>query len=85
LPFAHLLAKQQAAKDRGDQHGEDQPAEQSEGDGPCHRFEEAAFDALQSEDREIGGDDDADGIKYRPLDFMRGFADGRDAGLTSLL
>ena len=34
-----------------------------------------AFHALQSEDRQIGRDDDADRIKHGPLHFVRGLAD----------
>ena len=38
------------------------------------RFEQAAFYALQGEYGQIGGDDDADGVEHRALDFVRGVA-----------
>ena len=72
----------QAAQHGGNQHGEDQGAQQRERDRPCHGLEEPAFDALQSENRKVGGDDDADGIKYRPLNFMRRFTNRSDGGLV---
>ena len=53
------LAKHVAGQDRRDQHREDQRAQQGEGHRPRHRPEEPAFDALQSEDRQVGRDDDA--------------------------
>ena len=44
-------------------------------DGPGHGLEQAAFDALQSENRQIGGDDDGEGVENGPLDFVRRVAD----------
>ena len=56
--------------------------EQREGDGPGHGLKQAAFDALQGKDRQVGGDDDGDGIEHRTLHFVRGVADpfGRGFG-----
>ena len=34
-----------------------------------------AFDALQSEDGQVSGDDDGDGVEHRALHFVRGVAD----------
>jgi hypothetical protein len=34
-----------------------------------------AFHALQSEDRQISGNDDSDCIEHRPLHLVRGLAD----------
>ena len=65
---------------RSNQHGEDQRAEQGESDGPGHGLEQAAFDALQREDGQVRGDDDADGVEDGALYFVRGVADGRHYG-----
>ena len=57
------------AQDWSNQDRENQRAEQGEGNGPGHGLEEAAFDALQSEDGEIGGDDDGAGVEDGAQDF----------------
>src|ERR1039458_3426618 len=74
VPLLYVLSEQETGKHRRNGHGENQRAQQSEGNGPRHRFEEAAFHALQGEDGDVGGDDDADGIDYRALHFVRGVA-----------
>ena len=53
-------------------------AQQREGDRPGHRLEQAAFHALQSEDGHVRRNDDADGVKHRPLHFMRRLANGAE-------
>jgi hypothetical protein len=51
-----------------------------EGHRPGHGPEQPAFHALQREDRQIGGDDDGDGVKHRPLDLMASLADDLRGG-----
>ena len=65
---------------RSRQHGRDQNrkchgAEKSQRNRPGHGSEQAALHALQREDRQVGGDNDGDGVENRPLHFMAGFAD----------
>ena len=79
-PFPHSLAEK-----GGRQHGRDENrkrhgAEKSEGHRPGHRPEQSALHALQREDRQIGGDDDGDGVKDRPLHFMASLADDLRGG-----
>jgi hypothetical protein len=58
FPLGGAVGEEEAGEHRREQHGEDQRAEQGEGDRPGHRLEEAAFDRLQGEDGQVGGDDD---------------------------
>src|ERR1035438_5126308 len=76
MPLLHVLSEQEAAKDRRDGHGKEQRAQQRERDRPGHGLEQAALHALQGEDGDIGGDDDADGIDHGTLHFVRGVAHG---------
>src|SRR5579862_7825319 len=66
-PFSHTLAKERARKDRGDEDRKRHRTEQGERDGPGHRPEQPPLDSLQSENRQIGRDDDRDGVKHGPL------------------
>ena len=43
--------------------------------GPRHGPEQAPLDCLQGENRQVGGNDDGDGVKNRALHFMSGFGD----------
>ncbi len=76
MGFSHSLAplRNRSWPDRGDDDGEDERAQQREGDRPGHGLEEPAFDRLQREDGQIGSDDDAAGEEDRPLHFVRGLA-----------
>ena len=74
MPFPRALAEQEAGQHRRHDHGEDQRAQQRERHRPRHGLEQPAFHALQGEDRQIGGDDDGDGVEDRPLDLVRGLA-----------
>ena len=74
-PLFDSGAEQDAAQHGRDEQGEDQRAQQGEGDGPGHGAEEAAFDALQGEDGEIGNDNDDAGEEDRALDFVGGDGD----------
>ena len=51
-----------------------QRADQGEGDGPGHGFEETAFDGLQGEDGQVRSDDDAAGEEDGALHFVGGIA-----------
>src|SRR5271170_5765065 len=73
-PFFYAVTEDEQCENRSDEDREEQRAEQGEGNGPGHGFEEAAFDALQSEDGQIGGDDDGAGIENRAQDFHYGVA-----------
>jgi hypothetical protein len=58
------------------QHGhvrqrEEQRAQHSNAHRECHGLEHAALEALQREDRDVDGDDDADAEDNRPSDFER--------------
>ena len=75
FPLGGAVGEEEAGQHGREQHGEDERAEQSEGHGPGHRLEEAAFYGLQGEDGQVGGDDDGDGVEDRALDFVRGLAD----------
>jgi hypothetical protein len=74
--FSHSLApllKSRLAR-RARRRWRSQRAEQREGDGPGHGLEEAAFNGLQREDGQVGGDDDGDGEEDGALHFLRGVA-----------
>ena len=75
MPFPGAFGIKETGEHRGKQHRENQAAGEREGDGPGHGFEETPLDALQSEDRDVGRDDNTDRIKHGPLDFVRGFRD----------
>ena len=55
--------------------GKDERAEQGKSDGPGHGLEEPAFDSLEGEDGQIGGDDDAASEEDRAQHFVGGVAD----------
>ncbi len=74
-PFGHAFAEQHAGENGRDQHGKHEGAEERKGHGPGHGMEQASLDPLQSEDWQVGGNDDRDGVEDRPLDFVRRFAD----------
>src|ERR1700683_3427238 len=74
-PFFDAVAEDHKSEDRGNQNREKQRTEQGEGNSPGHGLEEAAFDALQGEDGEIGGDDDGAGVEDRAQDFHYCIAD----------
>src|ERR1700739_3404966 len=74
MPFLRTFSEGIAGQHGRDQHGKDQGSKQGEGDGPSHGLEEATFDTLQREDGQVGGDDDADGIEDRTLNFVSGFS-----------
>ena len=75
VPLANISAEDKTGNHWCDEHREEQRPQQRERYGPRHRLEQAAFNALQRENRQVCRDDDADGIEHRPLHFMRGFAD----------
>ena len=68
--FAKKYAGQHGRDENGKRHG----AQQRERDGPGHGPEEPALNALQREDRHIGGDDDGNRIEDWTLHLMRGLA-----------
>ena len=74
LPLFCALAEGDASHHRGDKNGKDQRADQRKGNRPRHRLEEPAFNRLQGEDGQIGGDDDAASKEDRPLHLMRRIA-----------
>ena len=57
------LRKQEAGQHGRDHNRENQRAQQGKRHRPGHRFEQTAFNALQREDRQIGGDDDGDRVE----------------------
>ena len=67
--------EQTGAQHGRDQQREQQRSQQGKGHGPRHGAEQAAFDALQGEDGQVGNDDDDAGEKYRLLHFVRRGAD----------
>src|SRR5215469_704157 len=75
MPFFRAFRKEEAGQHRRDDDREDQSAEQSKGNRPRHGFEEASFYGLQREYRQVGRDDDRDGIEDGPLDFVGRFGD----------
>ena len=75
LPLAGAIFEEEAGEDGRDQHGEDQAADQREGHHPGHGLEEAAFDGLQGEDGQVGGDDHSAREEDRALHLVRGLAD----------
>ena len=83
-PFFDSGAEQDAAQHGCDEQSEDQCAEQGEGDGPGHGAEEAAFDALQGEDGQIGNNDDDAGEENRALHFMGRDGDGLHEGFLGV-
>src|ERR1035438_573065 len=73
VPLASSFLKKVAGKNRRNKHRKQERAKQRERDGPSHRFEQAAFNALQRKNRQVGGDNDNDCIEDRTLHFVRGF------------
>ena len=82
-PFADSFAEKRGRQHRRDENRKRHGAEKSEGYRPGHGPEQPALHALQREDRHVGGDDDGDGVKYRPLYFVAGFPDHLGGGLRS--
>ena len=80
---AGAFGKGEAGKHGSDDNREKQRAEQREGHGPGHGTEEAAFHALEGEDRQEGGDGDDDGVEDRALHFVRRIADFFDGSLDA--
>ncbi len=74
LPLAGALGEGDGREHGAEEEREDQGAEQGEGDHPGHRLEEPAFDGLQGEDGQIGGDDHAAGEEDGALDLVGGLA-----------
>ena len=81
MPFARAFGEGETGQHGRDDDGKDQRAKQRKGHGPGHGLEEAAFDALQREDRQEGGNGDDDGVEHRALHFVRGVADALGGGL----
>ena len=75
FPLLRALAEEQTGEHGGKDHGKNESAKQCERHRPCHGPEEPAFDRLQREDGQIGGDDDGDGVEDRALHFVRGLSD----------
>ena len=80
VPFARALGEEEARQHRREQHGEDQRAQQGERHRPGHGLEQTALDRLQRKDRQVRGDDDADGVEDRALHLVRGLTNLLDAG-----
>lgn len=84
-PFLDFpVAENEVAEHRRNQKREYQRAQQCECYSPGHRTEQAAFDALQREDRQIGNDDNDARKKYRLLHFVRGGSDYLEKSLLLL-
>ena len=75
-PFFDSGTEQEAAEHGRDEQGEDERAQKGEGDGPSHGAEQAAFDALQGEDRQVGNNNNDAGEEDRALDFVGRDGDG---------
>jgi hypothetical protein len=75
FPFARLAAEHKTCQDRSDSHRECHRAQESEGHGPGHRAEQPAFHALERKNRQVGRNDDGDGVEDRSLHFVRCVAD----------
>ena len=74
-PLARILAEQDARKNRRQEHGEYQRAQQRKGHRPGHRLEKAPLHGLQCKDRKISGNDDGDREENGALHLVCGFAD----------
>ncbi len=81
----HSLTEKNARKNRRNEHREDQRPEQGERNRPGHWLEQAAFDRLEGEDRQIRGNDDADRVKHGPLHLMRRLANPFEDRLRRVL
>ena len=71
LPFLCAVAEKDAGEHRRNDHGKRKRTQERKCYGPCHWLEKASFDGLQGEDRQIGCDDNSDGVEDRPLYFVR--------------
>ena len=85
LPLLCIAFEKQARQGWCNQHRKQQGAEERISDGPRHRLEQFALDPLQSEDRQIGGDDDRNGIEHGPLHFVGRCTDALNQRKRSLL
>ena len=75
-PFLDFsVAEDEVAEHGRDQQREQKSAQQGESYGPGHGAEQAAFDALQGEDGQIGNDDDDAGEEDGLLHFVCGGSD----------
>src|SRR5579872_6325475 len=74
-PFACSFSKCKAGQHGRDHDGKKKRSEQRKHDSPCHRMKESPFHALQGEDRQECRHRDENGVKDRPLNFVRGVAD----------
>ena len=84
-PFLDLaFAEDEVAEHGRDQKSEQKSAQQGEGYGPRHGAEQAALDALQGEDGQIGNDDDDAGEEDRLLYFVGGSGDYLEKSLLPL-
>src|SRR5271165_6383465 len=75
LPLVDFPLEEKAAQNRRDEQSKYQRTEQGESYGPRHGAEQAAFDALQGEDRKVGNNDNDARKKHRLLHFVRGHRD----------
>jgi hypothetical protein len=84
LPLFGALAEQKAGHDGSDENGENECADEGEGDGPGHGLEQPAFNGFQREDGQVGGDDDGAGEEDGALDLNGSLANflGRGAGVV---
>ena len=79
-PFAHAFTEQETCEHRRQDHGKHQRAQQRKGDRPRHGLEQTPFHPLQGKDRQIGRDDDANGVKHRALHLVGRLADNFSRG-----
>src|ERR1017187_7306192 len=70
VPGMRAFTENIACEHRRKDDGKQQRAQQCERHGPRHGLEEAALHPLQGEDRQVGDDDNGDGVKHRALHFM---------------
>src|SRR5579871_1050182 len=73
--FAHPFAEKRRSQYGSNQDGERHGAQEGKGDSPSHWAKQPALHTLQSKDRQVSGDDDRNGVKHRPLNFMARLAD----------
>ena len=74
MPFAGAFPEKKAGQHGRNHHGKNQGAQQGKCHRPRHGFEEPSLDCLQGKDRQIGSDDNADGVEDGPLHFMSSLA-----------
>src|SRR5437016_5941663 len=71
-----IAAKEEIAEQGNQRERKEERTDESGGDGPGHGREDAAFVALQREDRNMGGDDDEHRKECWPAHFASRFEDG---------